>query len=115
MRNSPNLTYKPFTELHPDLRRRQARVARGHRPAVLRHDQLPHVRGQAAARADHRQDQLEAVPEGVLSSDSGNTNNKTYRRFADCELCNIFSVYAIIFDNFAHIDEKKKEERKNYV
>ena len=66
-KNSPNLTEEsPCIELHPDVRGREARVAGGDGAAVLRHDQLPHVRGQAAARADHRQDQLQAVPEGVL-------------------------------------------------
>ena len=50
------------------MRGREARVAGGDGAAVLRHDQLPHLRGQAAARADHRQDQLQAVPEGVLGS-----------------------------------------------
>ena len=66
--NSPILTEEPTTcvELHPYVRGREARVAGGDGAAVLRHDQLPHLRGQATARADHRQDQLQAVPEGVL-------------------------------------------------
>ena len=66
-KNSPNLTEEsPCIELHPDVRGREARVVGGDGAAVLRHDQLPNLRGQAPARADHRQDQLQTVPEGVL-------------------------------------------------
>ena len=34
--------------------------------AVLRHAELPSVRGKATTRADYRKDQLKAVPEGLL-------------------------------------------------
>jgi hypothetical protein len=40
--------------------------------AVLRHEQLPAVRGQATAGADHRQDQLAAISERILDKKSIN-------------------------------------------
>jgi len=57
-------------ELHQNLHRRQARVASQGCPAVLRHEQLSPVRGEAATGADHRQDQQQTVPEGLLRGDS---------------------------------------------
>lgn len=53
-------------ELHQNVYRCEARMVGQGGTAILRHEQLPTVRGKAAARANYCQDQFKTIPERIL-------------------------------------------------
>jgi len=69
--------------------------------AVLRHEQLPAVRGEATARANYRQNQLASVPEGILIPPPH------LLRYIILRLTRAFHLFSVLFASSNKVSRRK--------